>query len=674
MMGLGRIRMHGEQDAHHILNRFIKPGFGRPETFGNRHEWKNRAARQSFPDRTGRNHQTYVPVVPIKPTEAIISRVARPDLGDLSVHADSDWSRKFNQPTRYEFLDKAMTTKLHWKRVIWGCLCTLASAGSGVLGSTEGFAAGPVRQADFEPDYEASGFVAPAGMPSPEAYYAAVERAGFFGQSPIASRLGATPSNPGAYCDAVPGCGCGHSHGGYAPPAAYGTHSYPGAFGGLAPAGAYGAYPHEAAYGMPSAPCGDASGYGVGMEGYIDPTTGAYVDPSMGCQGCPSCSCGQPGCGTSIFDRGPHGGGIGRGGLLGRLSRACLFCSGVGCGICKNVIGNYVLGTIGMLRPYGEAGIAAQRWYDLSAELMFLGVSGGTSGGGVVTTQGIAGTPVLYAYSGDSDGLEVGGRLSAAFIAGPGGNIEVTYMGGNEWEGAASVEDPNFGLYSFLSEFGTDPVNGFDDTDRSEFQSVSTASTFHSGEVNYRRRTVGPFGRFQGSWLGGIRYLRFDSNFDYFARGALDNSTNLSRRFFELDSGLKNEMVGVQIGGDVWWNVIPGMNVGLGLKGGPMGNSMKRNATAYANSLGPGATPGVVSIADRRDDSTWMGELETTLLYRVSHSWTFKTSYFLLGVDDVGYGFDTTAADVLINNARINPIRTQSLTIEGVTWGAEYIW
>jgi hypothetical protein len=46
----------------------------------------------------------------------------------------------------------------------------------------------------------------------------------------------------------------------------------------------------------------------------------------------------------------------------------------------------------------------------------------------------------------------------------------------------------------------------------------------------------------------------------------------------------------------------------------------------------------------------------------------------LLGVDDVGYGFDTTAADVLINNARTNPIRTQSLTIEGVTWGAEYIW
>ena len=47
-----------------------------------------------------------------------------------------------------------------------------------------------VRNADYEADYEASGFVAPAGMPSPNAYYSQVEQASFFGpQGPIASRL-----------------------------------------------------------------------------------------------------------------------------------------------------------------------------------------------------------------------------------------------------------------------------------------------------------------------------------------------------------------------------------------------------------------------------------------------------------------------------------------------------
>ncbi len=88
-------------------------------------------------------------------------------------------------------------------------------------------------------------------------------------------------------------------------------------------------------------------------------------------------------------------------------------------------------------------------------------------------------------------------------------------MGGNEWSDRATVTSANPTLYSFISRFGAPPQNGFDDTDRSLSQTVTSFSTLHSAEINYRRRTVGQYCRFQGSWLMGIRYVRFDSDFGY---------------------------------------------------------------------------------------------------------------------------------------------------------------
>jgi hypothetical protein len=271
--------------------------------------------------------------------------------------------------------------------------------------------------------------------------------------------------------------------------------------------------------------------------------------------------------------------------------------------------------------------------------------------------------------------MAAGGRITGAFICGPGGNVEVTYLGGNNWEDSTQVTG-NLDLYSFLSDFGIAPPGGFDDTDRSNVQTVSSESMFHSGEVNYRRRTVGPYGRFQGSWLGGIRYMRYDSDFGYSALGDNNNANPPRPRYFELSNSVDNEMVGAQIGGDVWWNVVPGINVGFGAKGGPMGNRIDRRSSVLANSIGPAATPGQLEVNDHISRTAWFGELEATLLYRISHSWTLKTQYYLLNVDQVGFGFDTSAAEnlVSIGATPVAPISTRSLTVRGFSLGAEYIW
>jgi len=213
-------------------------------------------------------------------------------------------------------------------------------------------------------------------------------------------------------------------------------------------------------------------------------------------------------------------------------------------------------------------------------------------------------------------------------------------------------------------------------TDASLVQRAATLATFHSGEVNYRRRTVGPYGRFQWSGLGGIRYLRYDSDFDYMTLGDDNNALPPRPRFFESLTSVDNEMIGAQIGGDLWWNVIPGVNIGIGLKGGPMGNHITRKSYVAANSIGPAATPGSLSLSDRASKSAWMGEIEATLLYRISHSWTIKSQYYLLSVDRIGYGFDTNAAESLVSGGAtpVAPIQTRSLTISGFSIGAEYMW
>ena len=73
---------------------------------------------------------------------------------------------------------------------------------------------------------------------------------------------------------------------------------------------------------------------------------------------------------------------------------------------------------------------------------------------------------------------------------------------------------------------------------------------------------MGQYGRFQSSWLVGLRYVRFDSTLNYSTRGALNNSqsSNLPR-FFSSNDRVKNNLFGPQAGVDLWWNVRPGINL-----------------------------------------------------------------------------------------------------------------
>lgn len=474
-----------------------------------------------------------------------------------------------------------------------------------------------VRQADA--DFDASGYVTPAGMAPPSMYHGSVQ--------------------PVGYCDSAP-CDSGY-----------------GSYGG----------------------CDSCGPGGCGYQSY---------------SGCDSCggTCGPFGCGGILGKLTTGGGG------MSGMRHCCLFCRGGGCSACQFLGKGYLLGALQALMPYREAGLCAQRWYDLSAEAMFLSHSGLGIGTDVITRQGPDqnggpnGVPVLVADDILNDGLEAGVRLSASLIFGAGGNLEATYLGGQEWSDSASAVSPavfdnavppnligGADLFSFISDFGVPTI--FDDTDRSVSQTASYDAHFHSGEFNYRRRTVGPYCRFQGSWLVGMRYLRHDSHLGLDVVGLNNNGLDNGTRSFQGHDQVKNDLWGAQLGGDLWWNVIPGINFGIGIKGAWLNNNVSESSAYEGNSF--------VEVASQRDQDkgTVAGELEATILYRLSHSWSLRSSYYVIGIDDVAHAnFDADYINAAAQaNPRINPpaavvippqspIQFDTLTLQGFTFGAEYIW
>ncbi|QDV82583.1 hypothetical protein TBK1r_15140 [Stieleria magnilauensis] len=464
-----------------------------------------------------------------------------------------------------------------------------------------------------------------------------------------------------------------------------------------------------------------AQGYpssGVSLANY-DLAASGFVTPAgmppigapgmMGMSGSPvmpvgyNNGCDTGGCGAlpmqACMDRmvcGTCGGGggcscngmLGGGGILGKLrsgGTGCLFCRGAGCTACKELpfgyAGSCLASAVSLLRPYEEAGICNQRWYDISLEALFLDrqIKGTSSSVIAQRGSGTSGTPALTLNDDGLDDLEAGVRASVAFIWGVGGNVELTYMGGNEWKEGASATADVIGvnlegnLYSFLTDFGTAPVaGGFDDTDRSTTQSIEARSRFHSAEFNYRRRTMFPYCRFQSSWLVGLRFMRYDDGLRYSTQGQTDVTTGpnpgIYDRFFNADSDTENRLFGPQTGFDFWWNVAPGISLGLGAKGAWVQNDVDRTIRISANSLVP------QTVVDGDQRGTILTDLELKGIYRLTHSLTLRGSYYVLAVDDIAFGGMDFQASSSPQRVTAGNLAYDSLTLQGFTVGAEYMW
>ncbi|WP_236621118.1 BBP7 family outer membrane beta-barrel protein [Rhodopirellula sallentina] len=604
-----------------------------------------------------------------------------------------------------------------------------------VVGSPTILSAAPPTAED-DIDYAASGFMLPPGA-NPSAW-ATAARASATGGINYASQpavsgpmmggpamgmpgMGMPPTGPQAMTPGVGGPMMGNTPMAQKIPASFPSGPIPGM---------------PVTTGLP-APIGPAayqaamqSPYGQVMPISYQQTAGypVYGGGSYGYD-CGCSSCDGMGCDAGYCESGCGcGSGGGFDGILPALMGSCSSCNGNGCGVCNSrlyksgclgkggMLGDWcsgkcmqgdfglLVGTIGgnlaafcdAIQPYSEAGKCAQRWYDLSVEAMFLGHNF-SQGNMVISTLGVDGTPVISLGDAKADDLEAGVRVSAAMIMGVGGNLEMVYVGGHEWDNNVQASASNTvapDLYSYISDFGVTPAGGFDDPDRSLTHSVSVDSVFHSGELNYRRRTVGPGCRFQGSWLVGLRYLRLDNGFGFDAVGTLTDGAgnviagteggvgNDELRFYNSATNTKNNLFVGQIGYDLWWNMVPGVQLGFGMKGGWGQNDWERSTYINANSAGPGATAGVVSVSDRDRLETFMAEVETKIVYRFSHSWSMRVAHHLIAMDDILNTVPSASyvQDALTTVSAGNEVTTapsvsfDSVVLQGFTIGAEYIW
>ena len=70
-------------------------------------------------------------------------------------------------------------------------------------------------------------------------------------------------------------------------------------------------------------------------------------------------------------------------------------------------------------------------------------------------------------------------------------------------------------LYSVFSDFGTNPFNGFGETDEASEHGLTYSSSIDSVELHIRRRWQEPDCRWQGSVHAGVRFVYLLEDFQH---------------------------------------------------------------------------------------------------------------------------------------------------------------
>jgi hypothetical protein len=366
-------------------------------------------------------------------------------------------------------------------------------------------------------------------------------------------------------------------------------------------------------------------------------------------------------------------------------SENCPLCGGAGCDECAAVGGGILGWLITGMRPYPEGGICAPRWYDITMDAMFL-TREDAGRSTAIASQGINGNTILstgdFAFE-DELGFRFTGatQITAGLIA------EFTYFGLFNFADQKSVSDQTVpgDFFSVYSNFGTNPFNGFDETDRSGYQEITFSSTVDNFELNFRRRWAAPNCLFQGSWLAGVRYVYLLEDFGYHSDGGFTPAVPpitpaqvLGRQATEIST--RNSLTGFQVGADIWSTVIPGISVGGELKGGVYGNNAHQRTQLFATTTAPFAQ---TTIIEERDinDVAFVGEARFEAIYRTGPNWTIRAGYSVFFVDGIALASENLNPGAPPSLQAVGltprpPFRNDNgnLLFHGGHFGVEWIW
>ncbi len=229
-------------------------------------------------------------------------------------------------------------------------------------------------------------------------------------------------------------------------------------------------------------------------------------------------------------------------------------------------------------------------------------------------------------------------------------DFEFAYLN-TRWNG--NISPSSSGLWWGLDDFtppGTRPGT-----------TISPATRFSSNldsyEFNTRWRWVETIRPWTGAWIFGVRYVDFEEQ----ASGTVQEMGTTI--IYEQLLTTSNELIGFQLGGELFWSVVPRVMIGGDIKTGIYGNYAKRKFTDV-----PSAGPTTLYPTTSTKHAAFLGEANLMVNTALSHGMYIRGGYTGVYMSSLAL-----AADVLSGTGPNGGVPiTGSLLAHGFYGGLEW--
>ena len=215
-----------------------------------------------------------------------------------------------------------------------------------------------------------------------------------------------------------------------------------------------------------------------------------------------------------------------------------------------------------------------------------------------------------------------GARISAKADLFYSFDLELAWLGGLFWSNTSS--EINWG-----PRFNTN------------YNITKISSNFNAFEINTRWRWVETTRPWTGAWILGARYVRFADH------ASVDNPVTVQPGgtfpYTFAETAIVNNLVGFQLGGELFWSVWRGLMVGGDLKAGVYGNNAKRKTTAVERGAGTRSFDDEIV----NQTTSFLGEANVMVNAALGHGLYIRGGYTGLVLQGVSLGSDALLVDPL---------------------------